>query len=69
MSARRADNQRFERSRGGMLLSDEPRPYGADLKVVLRRCGVVGEPRRESMIGIKQLRFMVAQPRVAQPHR
>ena len=28
-----------------------------------------GEPRRESMIEINQLRWSVAQPRVAQPHR
>jgi hypothetical protein len=27
------------------------------------------EPKRESMIGINQLRFATAQPRVAQPHR
>jgi hypothetical protein len=27
------------------------------------------EPRGESMIGIKQLRWMSVQPRVAQPHR
>jgi hypothetical protein len=30
---------------------------------------VFGESRRESMIGINQLRFASAQPRVAQPHR
>jgi hypothetical protein len=30
---------------------------------------VFGEPRRESMIGINQLRLMLAHPRVAQPHR
>jgi hypothetical protein len=28
-----------------------------------------GGPRRESMIGIKQLRLTATQPRVAQPHR
>jgi hypothetical protein len=28
-----------------------------------------GEPRRESMIEINQLRWSSAQPRVAQPHR
>ena len=28
-----------------------------------------GEPRRESMTGINQLRFSAKQPRVAQPHR
>jgi len=30
---------------------------------------VFGEPRRESMIEINQLRWSAAQPRVAQPHR
>jgi hypothetical protein len=30
---------------------------------------IFDEPTRESMIGIKQLRFESAQPRVAQPHR
>ena len=30
---------------------------------------IIGEPRRESMIGIKQLRWAPAQPRVAQPVR
>jgi hypothetical protein len=30
---------------------------------------VFGEPRRDSMIVIKQLRFLAPQPRVAQPHR
>jgi hypothetical protein len=33
------------------------------------RGGVFGGPRRESMIGINQLRFSLAQPRVAQPRR
>jgi hypothetical protein len=28
-----------------------------------------GEPRRESMIGIKCLRLTLVKPRVAQPHR
>jgi hypothetical protein len=44
-----------------------PRPsrmLRADLKVVLCRSGIVGEPRRESMIGIKQLRWTSAQSRV-----
>jgi hypothetical protein len=31
--------------------------------------GATGEPRRESVIEIKQLRFASAQPRIAQPHR
>src|SRR6266436_3276253 len=30
---------------------------------------VFGKPRRGSMVGINQLRLMIAQPRVAQPHR
>jgi hypothetical protein len=30
---------------------------------------VFGEPRRESMFEINQLRLSLAQPRVAQPHR
>jgi hypothetical protein len=30
---------------------------------------IFGEPMRESMIGINQLRLMSAHPRVAQPHR
>jgi hypothetical protein len=33
------------------------------------RGGVFGEPRRESMIGINQLRWSSAPPRIAQPHR
>jgi len=33
------------------------------------RGSVFGEPRRESMIGINQLRSVSAQARVAQPHR
>jgi hypothetical protein len=36
----------------------------ADLTVVLRRRGVVGEPRRESMIRINQLRFRTVKRRV-----
>jgi hypothetical protein len=50
-------NNRFERSRGGMLFGDAARPYGANLKVVLRRGGVVGGSRRESMIWINLLRL------------
>jgi hypothetical protein len=34
-----------------------------------RRGSVFGEPRRESMIVINQLRFVMAHRRVAQPHR
>jgi hypothetical protein len=35
-----------------------------------RSRGIISvEPRRESMIGIKQLRLVWTQPRVAQPHR
>jgi hypothetical protein len=34
-----------------------------------RRGRVLGESRRESMIRIKQLRLIHAQPRVAQSHR
>ena len=35
----------------------------------LERAGVLGEPSRESMIRIIQLRLPLAQPRGAQPHR
>jgi hypothetical protein len=38
-------------------------------KVERSRGRVFGEPRRGSMIGIKQFRLTLAKPRVAQPHR
>ena len=65
-------NNRFERSRVACYSALRASPFArlrADLKVVLCRCGIVGEPRRESMIGINQLRLVSTQPRVAQPHR
>ena len=62
-------NNPFERSRGRvLLLAHGARPAGRP-KVVLHRGRVVGAPRRESMIGINQLRLAIARPRVAQPHR
>jgi hypothetical protein len=61
------------RLRPALRLNDSADPSGQDYRLTIgssdRGSSSFGEPRRESMIAIKQLRLTVAQARVAQPHR
>ena len=59
--------------RGVGLGSLMAKPMAAEGRLTIgssdRGCWVFGEPRRESMIGINQIRLWSTQPRVAQPLR